>query len=436
MVTLENIINERNLLDACGQVMSNDGAPGIDGMKAEELFKYLVGHWQELQLSVLEGKYRPEAVRRVEIPKPNGGVRQLGIPTVIDRMLQQAIAQELDKDFDATFSETSYGFRRGRSAHQALDKSIEYLNAGRTYIVEIDLEKFFDRVNHDKLMHLLSRRIEDKRVLRLIRRYLESGVMENGVIVRNNEGTPQGGPLSPILSNIMLDELDKELESRGHKFVRYADDISIFTSSQRGAERLLTSITDWIERRLKLKVNREKSGIRRPSNGNLLGFGFWYDKGGEIKPRISTKSYTRLKEKLRRLTQRSWSISMAERLLKLSQVTRGWINYFYKANARKHLGHLDEWMQARLRMCIWKQWKKIRTRVNNLRKLGVDQQKAYEWGNTRKGYWRTAHSPILQTTITNERLKQKGYVPLMDTYTLRRKTLMNRRDTRTVRPVV
>lgn len=436
MVTLENIIDERNLMIACGQVMSNDGAPGIDGMKAEELFKYLVSHWQELQLSVLEGKYRPEAVRRVEIPKPNGGVRQLGIPTVIDRMLQQAIAQELDKDFDATFSETSYGFRKARSAHQALDKAIEYLNDGRTYIVEIDLEKFFDRVNHDKLMYLLSRRIEDKRVLRLIRRYLESGVMEHGVLTRNSEGTPQGGPLSPILSNIMLDELDKELESRGHKFVRYADDISIFTSSQRGAERILVGITDWIERRLKLKVNREKSGIRRPADGNLLGFGFWHGKGGEISPRISTKSYIRLKEKIKRLTQRSWSISMAERLLKLSQVTNGWVNYFYKANTRKHLIRIDEWMQTRLRMCIWKQWKKVRTRINNLRKLGVNPQKAYEWGNTRKGYWRTAHSPILGTTITIERLKQKGYVPLMDTYTFRRKTLMNRRDTRTVRPVV
>lgn len=436
MVTLEDIVNERNLLHACDQVMSNDGAPGIDGMKAEELFSYLVQHWQELQTAVLEGKYRPEAVRRVEIPKPNGGVRQLGIPTVMDRMLQQSIAQALDKEYDVWFSETSYGFRRGRSAHDALEKATEYLNSGLRYIVEIDLEKFFDRVNHDKLMSTLSRGIIDKRVLRLIRRYLESGVMVNGVVTRNEEGTPQGGPLSPILSNIMLDLLDKELESRGHKFVRYADDISIFTSSQRGAERILTSLIDWIERRLKLKVNREKSGVRRPSDGNLLGFGFWQGKGGEINPRVSTKSYTRLKEKIKRLTGRSWSVSMEERLIKLSQVTRGWVNYFYKANARKHLLEMDKWMQARLRMCIWKQWKRVRTRIKNLQKLGVNNQKAYEWGNTRKGYWRTAHSPILQSTITIERLKQKGYVPLMDTYTLRRKTLVNRRDTRTVRPVV
>lgn len=421
---------------ACHQVMSNDGAPGVDGMKAEDLFKYLVNNWKEMQSSVLAGKYRPEAVRRVEIPKPNGGVRNLGIPTVVDRMLQQAIAQELDKEYDATFSATSYGFRKGRAAHDALDQATQYLNSGLTYIVEIDLEKFFDRVNHDKLMYLLSKRISDKGVLRLIRRYLESGVMENGVLRCNEEGTPQGGNLSPILSNIMLDELDKELEQRGHKFVRYADDISIFAGSQRAAERILESVTEWLEKRLKLKVNREKSGIRRPSKGNLLGFGFWHAKGGEILPRVSEKSYTRLKEKLKRFTSRSWSVSMETRLVKINQLTRGWVNYFAKADARTRLGRIDEWLQARLRMCIWKQWKRVRTRIANLQKLGVNAQKAYEWGNTRRGYWRTAHSPILQTTITNERLKQKGYVPTLETYTLRRKTLMNRRDTRTVRPVV
>jgi len=435
MVTLSNIIEERNLLLACNQVMSNDGAPGVDGMNAEDLFKYLVNNWKELQWSVLEGKYRPEAVRRVEIPKPNGGVRNLGIPTVVDRMLQQAIAQELDKEYDATFSATSYGFRKGRSAHDALDKATEYLNSGLTYIVEIDLEKFFDGVNHDKLMYLLSKRISDKGVLRLIRRYLESGVMENGVVRRNEEGTPQGGNLSPILSNIMLDELDKELEQRGHKFVRYADDISIFAGSQRAAERILESVTEWLEKRLKLKVNREKSGIRRPSKGNLLGFGFWHAKEGEIRPRVSEKSYTRLKEKLKRFTSRSWSVSMETRLMKINQLTRGWVNYFAKADARKRLERIDEWLQARLRICFWKQWKRVRTCIANLQKLGVSAQKAYEWGNTRRSYWRTAHSPILQTTITNERLKQKGYVSTLETYTLRRKTLMNRRDPDTSRDV-
>ena len=436
MVRLENIVNERNLLLACGQVMGNDGAPGVDGMRAEDLFTYLVQHWQDLQKAVLEGSYRPDAVRRVEIPKASGGVRKLGIPTVIDRMIQQAIAQELDKHYDETFSQTSYGFRRGRSAHDALDKATEYLNEGLKYIVEIDLEKFFDRVNHDRLMSRLSMNIADKGVLRLIRRYLSSGVMENGVITRNMEGTPQGGPLSPILSNIVLDELDKELEKRGLKFVRYADDISIFAGSERAAGRILEGITKWLEERLKLKVNREKSGIRRPSDGNLLGFGFWHAKGGEIRPRVSNKSYTRLKEKIKRITSRSWSISMEERIGKLIQVTRGWVNYFAHADARQRLKSIDEWTQARLRMCIWKQWKRVRTRIASLRKLGVNNQKSYEWGNTRKGYWRIAHSPILQTTITCERLKQKGYIPLTESYALRRKTLMNRRDTRPVRPVV
>ena len=436
MVTLENITNEQNLLMACGQVMRNDGAPGIDGMRAAELYAYLVGHWQELQQSVMNGTYRPEAVRRVEIPKPNGGVRQLGIPTVIDRMLQQSMAQELDKHYDATFSATSYGFRKGRSAHDALGQATAYLNEGLDYIVEIDLEKFFDRVNHDRLMNLLSQRIEDKGVLRLIRRYLTCGVMENGVKRESTEGTPQGGPLSPILSNIVLDELDKELERRGLRFVRYADDISIFVGSQRAAERVLEGISGWIEERLKLRANREKSGIRRPSNEQLLGFGFWHGKGGEIRPRVSEKSYTRLKEKIRRITGRSWSVSMDERIGKLMQVTRGWVNYFAHADAQKRLLRIEEWTQARLRMCIWKQWKRVRTRIAALRKLGASEQKSYEWGNTRKGYWRIAHSPILHTTITRERLKQKGYTSLTEMYALRRKTLMNRRDTRPVRPVV
>lgn len=436
MVTLSQIIDERNLLAACGRVMQNDGAPGNDGMRAEELFAWLMGHWKELQADVLNGSYRPQAVRRVEIPKPNGGVRQLGIPTVIDRMLQQSMAQELDKHYDATFSKTSYGFRRGRSTHDALEQAVQYLNEGNDYIVEIDLEKFFDRVNHDRLMGRLSQNIEDKEVLRLIRRYLTCGVMENGVKRETTEGTPQGGPLSPILSNIVLDELDKELESRGLRFVRYADDISIFVGSQRAAERVLEGITSWIESRLKLRVNRDKSGIRRPSKGQLLGFGFWHGKGGEVRPRISEKSYKRLMDKIRKITSRSWSMGMDERIAKLMQATRGWINYFADADARQRLKRIEEWTQARLRMCIWKQWKRVRTRIASLRKLGASEQKAYEWGNTRKGYWRIAHSPILHTTITCERLAQKGYIPLTEMYAQRRETLMNRRDTRPVRPVV
>jgi group II intron reverse transcriptase/maturase len=416
MVTLENIVDGRNILMACQRVVSNDGAPGVDGMRTEELTNHLMEHWKGFQKSVLDGSYRPEAVRRVEIPKPQGGVRKLGIPTVMDRMLQQAIGQELDREYDATFSERSYGFRKGRSAHQALAMATDYLNFGLDYIVEIDLEKFFDRVNHDKLMTLLSKRVADKRVLRLIRRYLESGVMENGVVVKNEEGTPQGGPLSPILSNIMLDELDKELERRNHRFVRYADDICIFASSERGAQRVLERITAWLETELKLRVNREKSGIRRPSKGNLLGFSFWHAAGGEIRPRVSEKSWDRLKGKVLKLTSRSWSVSMAHRLEKLTQTTRGWINYFAKADAKQRLKAMDEWVRMRLRMCIWKQWKQVKTRMANLQKLGASKQKAYEWANTRKGYCRTAHSPILHTTITNERLEQRGFVPMLGMY--------------------
>lgn len=436
MVTLSNILDERNLLAACGRVMQNEGAPGIDGMRTEDLFAWLLGNWKELQEEVRADRYRPVSVRRVEIPKPNGGIRQLGIPTVIDRMLQQSIAQELDKYYDTTFSETSYGFRRGRSTHDALERAQIYLNEGFDYIVEIDLEKFFDRVNHDRLMSRLSLQIEDKGVLRLIRRYLTCGVMENGVKRPVTEGTPQGGPLSPILSNIVLDELDKELERRKLRFVRYADDISIFVGSQKAAERILGNLTSWIESRLKLRVNREKSGIRRPLRGQLLGFGFWYAPGGEIRPRVSEQSYTRLKEKIRKITRRNWPVSMDERIIKLMQVTRGWVNYFAYADGHKRLRRIEEWTQARLRMCIWKQWKRVKTRITSLRKLGASEQKAYEWGNTRKGYWRTAHSPILHTTITCERLKQKGYTPITEMYALRRKTLMNRRDTRPVRPVV
>jgi group II intron reverse transcriptase/maturase len=434
-MTLESILERANLKAAWEQVARNNGAPGVDGMKAEDLLAHLSEQWGTYKQSLLEGKYRPQAVRRVEIPKPNGGVRQLGIPTVMDRFIQQATARKLDELYDPTFSESSYGFRQGRSAHQALDKALEHLNGGLSYIVEIDLEKFFDRVNHDRLMHQLGKRIGDKRVLKLVRSYLEAGVLENGIVRRNEEGTPQGGNLSPVLSNIVLDELDKELESRGHKFVRYADDISIYCASQRAAERVLESVSQWIEKRLKLKVNREKSGIKRPSDGQLLGFGFYHSPQG-IRPRISSKSYARLKDKLKKLTCRSWSTSMAERLGRLADATIGWANYFGAGDGKNRLKSMDEWLRSRLRMCIWKQWKKVKTRMASLRKLGASEEQAYMWANTRKGPWRTAHSPILLTTISEIRLKQRGYVPLMETYTLRRETLMNRRDTRPVRPVV
>jgi len=436
-MTLKQVLSKENMKAAYTRVVENKGAAGIDGMGVDELKPYLQINWQQLTEKLEEGKYKPSPVRRVTIPKPNGGERSLGIPTVLDRMLQQGISQQLTKHYDTTFSEYSYGFRKGRSCHQALDTALWYLNEGYVYVVEIDLEKFFDKVNHDRLMHRLSIDIKDKELLRLIRRYLQSGVMEGGLISRTEEGTPQGGNLSPLLSNIVLDELDKELECRGHRFVRYADDISIFVKSRKAGERVLQSISNWIEKKLKLTVNQEKSGVKHYTKGGLLGFGFYKD-GEGVKSRILGKSYLRFQRKLKRLTKRSWSMSMEDRLTRINQVTIGWLYYFGKAKGKSRIKRLDEWLCRRLRMCIWKQWKLIRTRHRSLMKLGVADNQAYQWANTRKGYWRIAGSPILQSTVTYDRLIQNGYKPLStmykDVHLLL--NLMNRRDTRTVRPVV
>ena len=435
MIKLSEILSRTNLGSAYDQVVKNKGAAGIDGMTVDELRSHLSSSWPRLKTSIENGTYRPQAVRRVEIPKPNGGVRLLGIPTVFDRMLQQGIAQCLSKYYDPTFSEYSYGFRPRRSAHDCIDTTLDYLNAGYVYIVEIDLAKFFDRVNHDRLMHRLSTDISDKGVLRLIRRYLQSGVMENGVVQKTSEGTPQGGNLSPILSNIVLDELDKELEQRGHKFVRYADDISIFVKSRRAGERVLASVSEWIERKLKLQVNQDKSGVRHYTKGGLLGFGFYKDAKG-VQCRIQGKSYQRFQRKLKQYTKRSWSVSFDERLSYINSLVQGWISYYGKAKGKTRIGRIDEWLRRRLRMCIWKQWKLVRTRYRSLRKLGISDNQSYQWANTRKAYWRIAKSPILQRTITTARLKQRGYVSLSKKYAYRHSILMNRRDTRTVRPVV
>jgi len=434
-VLLESILSRKNLTIAYNQVVGNKGAAGIDGMKVDELGAYLKSNWEDIREQIHSGKYRPSAVRRVSIPKPNGGERHLGIPTVLDRMIQHSISQELDKYYDGQFSEMSYGFRKGRNAHQALEQSLNYIKTGREYIVSIDLEKFFDRVNHDKLMSKLSKSVSDKEVLRLIRRYLQSGVMDEGVVKRNEEGTPQGGNLSPILSNIVLDDLDKELEKRGHHFVRYADDISIFVKSRRSGERVLSSVSAWIVKYLKLGVNADKSGVKHCMRSGLLGYGF-YKNSSEYKFRVLAKSYKRFKLKLKRLTKRSRSVSLDYRLEKVRQVIQGWINYYGLASMKMKMLALDEWLRRRLRMCIWKTWKRVRTRVRSLTKLGIPKEKAYMWGNTRKGYWEVAGSPILQTAITNSRLKQRGYREVLSYYLYRHSNLMNRRDTRTVRPVV
>jgi group II intron reverse transcriptase/maturase len=348
----------------------------------------------------------------VEIPKSDGGVRLLGIPTVVDRMLQQAIAQILTPIFDPEFSDSSFGFRPGRSAHQAIKRAQGYMNEGYDWVVDIDLAKYFDTVNHDKLMALVARKVKDKRVLKLVREYLKAGVMINGVVIDTEDGCPQGGPLSPLLSNIMLDEMDKELEKRGHKFCRYADDCNIYVRSRKAAERTMRSVTKFLEGPLKLKVNREKSAVDRPWKRKFLGFSFYHGKGG-IRIRVHQKSIKRVKEKIRYITSRSNGMSIEYRLLRLRQLIKGWVNYFRIADMKTLAQSLDEWTRRRIRMCIWKQWKKVRTRFQNLMKLGMDRQKAWEFANTRKGYWRTSNSPILARTITNERLKKRGYTGFM-----------------------
>jgi RNA-directed DNA polymerase len=410
---LERILSKDNLNLAYKRVKANKGSPGIDGMTVEELLTYLKQEGETLRQKILAGEYQPQPVRRVEIPKPDGGVRLLGIPTVVDRMIQQAIAQELNKTVDRDFSDSSYGFRSGRSAHQAIMAARSYIEQGHRWVVDIDLEKFFDRVNHDKLMSLVARKVKDKRVLKLIRGYLESGIMMNGVKVKSEEGTPQGGPLSPLLANIMLDELDKELEKRGHKFCRYADDCNIYVKSQKAGERVMESISQYIEGVLKLKVNRNKSAVDRPSKRKFLGFSFYVMKG-KARNFIPKKPIVRFKAKVKEITSRSNGMSMKMRTEKLDWLITGWVNYFHIADMEKVAKELDQGIRRRLRMCFWKQWKKISTRHDNLARLGVENHKAWEYANTRKGYWQTANSPILATTLTNEYLEKQGFISILE----------------------
>ncbi|WBW99698.1 group II intron reverse transcriptase/maturase [Oceanirhabdus sp. W0125-5] len=388
---LERVVNKRNLYEAYKRVKRNKGSNGIDGMRVDELLPYLQQNVDTLISNLLNGKYRPNPVRRKEIPKPNGGIRLLGIPTVIDRLVQQAIAQVVNDIFDKDFSDNSYGFRPNRSAHMALEKSIEYINDGYRYVVDMDLEKFFDTVNHDILMALIARKIKDKRLLKLIRRFLNSGILVNGVVVSNEDGAPQGGPLSPLLSNIMLDELDKELEKRGHKFVRYADDSNIYVKSKRAGHRVLQNITKFLEGNLKLKVNQQKSDVASLIKRKFLGYSYYYTRDG-AKLRVHKKSYERLKEKIRKLTNRNISMNFNYRLKKLKEIIVGWVNYYKLANMGDKLRHIDSWIRRRLRACIWKTWKKVKTRFKNLAKLGVPKYKAWEYANTRKGYWRISKS--------------------------------------------
>jgi RNA-directed DNA polymerase len=414
---LEKILDRNNLNQAYKKVKGNGGSHGVDGMKVDELLAFLKQNGEFIRQSILTGDYIPKPVRRVEIPKPDKGVRLLGIPTVLDRMIQQAIAQVITPIFEAIFSPNSYGFRPGRSPKQAIEAAREYIQEGYTWVVDIDLEKFFDRVNHDKLMALISQKISDKRVLKLIRKYLESGVMINGLEIVTEEGTPQGGPLSPLLSNIMLNELDKELESRGHKFCRFADDCNIYVKSRKAGERVMASITKFIEGRLKLKINRGKSAVDRPWKRKFLGFSFYLKKDG-VGIRVHEKSIKRFKAEVREMTSKSDGSNIASKIMKLRQKITGWVNYFGIADMKGLATTLDEWIRRRLRMCYWKQWKKVKTKFDKLVKLGTDVHKAWEFANTRKGYWRISNSPILNRTITNELFEKLGYQSILKRYLL------------------
>lgn len=411
---LNQILSRENMLQALKRVEQNKGSHGVDMMPVQNLRQHIVENWLSIKEAILKGTYEPMPVRRVEIPKPDGGVRLLGIPTVTDRLIQQAIAQVLSKVYDPTFSENSYGFRPNRSAHDAVRKAKEYIRDGHRWVVDMDLEKFFDKVNHDRLMGTLAKRIQDKPLLKLIRKYLQSGVMINGVVSSTLEGTPQGGPLSPLLSNIVLDELDKELERRGHKFVRYADDCNIYVKSKRAGLRTMASIQRFIEGKLRLKVNEKKSAVDRPWKRKFLGFSFTYHK--EPKVRIAKESLKRMKNKVREITSRKMPYPMEYRIQKLNQYLMGWCGYFALADTKSIFLGLDKWIRRRLRMCLWKNWKKPKTKIRNLIQLGVPQWQAYEWGNTRKSYWRISNSPILHRTLGNSYWRNQGLKSLEARY--------------------
>jgi group II intron reverse transcriptase/maturase len=412
---LEKILERDNLNNAFKRVKSNKGAHGVDGMEVDELLQYFKDNGDQLKQSIFDCKYHPNPVRRVEIPKDNGKKRNLGIPTVVDRVIQQAIAQVLTPIFEKQFSDNSYGFRPKRSAHDAIKKCLENLQQGYKYAVDMDLEKFFDTVCQSKLIEVLSRTIKDGRIISLIHKYLRAGVVVKHKYEDTEIGVPQGGPLSPLLSNIMLTELDKELEKRGHRFVRYADDLIILCKSRRSAKRTLENIVPFIENRLFLKVNREKTVVEYVGKIKFLGFAF-YQYRGNARVRIHPKSIAKMKSKIKEMTARSNGMGNESRIKKLRSYIMGWINYFKIADIKKLLLETDEWMRRRIRMVYWKQWKKIKTRFKMLQFLGIYKQKAWEFANTRKGYWRISRSPILSKSLNNDTLKKFGFLSFSDYY--------------------
>ncbi len=412
---LEQILTPENLDLACRQVKRNKGAGGIDRMQVDELLPFLKEHQNELVQALRDGKYRPSPVRRVEIPKENGKTRKLGIPTVVDRLIQQAICQVLTPIYEQKFSDNSYGFRPGRSAHDALRKCQTNITEGYKYVVDMDLEKYFDTVNQSRLIQILSETIRDGRVISLIHKFLKAGVMVGGMFEESPEGVPQGGPLSPLLGNVMLNECDWELERRGHRFVRYADDLMVFCKSKKAAIRTLDKILPFIEGKLFLKVNREKTKVAHVNYVKYLGYSFYIYRG-EGRLRIHPKSVVKFKDKVREVTGRSNGMGIEERKSRLNSLVQGWMNYFKLADARKLLEGLDEWIRRRIRMVTWKRWKRIKTRFENLKKAGIDRDRAWMWANTRKGYWRVANSPILKRAIPNDLLKRAKYLSLTECY--------------------
>ncbi len=398
-LSMEAVVERENLKQALAQVRRNKGAAGIDRMSVDALPAYLQRHWPTIRAQLLDGTYKPQPVRRVEIPKASGGMRALGIPTVLDRFIQQAVMQVLQAEWDGTFSETSFGFRPGRSAHQAVERAQAYIASGHAVVVDIDLEKFFDRVNHDILMGLIAKRVADKRILKLIRAFMNAGVMEGGVVSPTEEGTPQGGPLSPLLSNLMLDVLDKELEKRGHHFVRYADDCNIYVRSHRAGERVLAGVEKFLEKRLKLKINKAKSAVAKPSVRKFLGFSF--TGGKEPRRRIAPQAIARFKARVRWLTRRTGGESLAQTIKELSTYLIGWRGYFGFCQTPSVLRTLDQWTRRRLRAIAWKQWKRGRARFAELRRRGVGRDLAAQTAGSPCGPWRLANSPALAIALPN-----------------------------------
>jgi group II intron reverse transcriptase/maturase len=437
---IEQVLNPRNVMRAYQRVRSNKGSAGVDGMSVKELKNYLSENRERIETEIRQGKYLPQAIRGVEIPKSSGKTRLLGIPTVTDRLLQQAVGQIIAIKFEIEFDDQSYGFRPNRNAQQAVLKAQQYINDGYSHIVDIDLKSFFDEVDHCILLQLLYHKIKCPLTLRLIRKWLTAPIQINGKLVKRRKGVPQGSPLSPLLSNIMLNELDKEMERQGLRHVRYADDFSIYTKSNYAARKIGNEIYLFLKNKLKLPINREKSGIRKPVNFTILGYGFvpTYVKGekGKYQLVVSEKSWKTLKMKLKTITRKTTPSSFDERIQKLKEVQRGWLQYFRMASIQGKLKELDGWLRNRLRYCIWHHWKKPERIRKNLLQLGIDQEHAYSWSRTRMGGWAVAQSPILVTTITLERLRKRGYEAMLTYYEKTAPHLNEPLYTRTVRTVV